>query len=349
MTTMTAAGPRVTPASRIRFVPFTVLHRADKVLIGRADGSEWLELDAAGGQAMLDLDEGYRLGQVQQRLLTGLGEQVDIAAFVDGLASLGFVAGVDGEHSSSRIARPPAPVRPSWPWVAILMLTAATAGYGGWLVASHQVALPRGSDLLLPHMPLPVALIVALLTGAGLMTVHELAHLLVGRYYGLSPHIGLGRRGVWLVAQADLTGVHALDRSLQWRPIAAGPMADLLIFSLSIVLLYVGGDEAGFAPIARLLAAIAAVQLLWQLQWYLRTDVYFMFAVLTRTTALRRNAWRSATHLARPWREPAGKAMPEHERVAARVYVLSLPVALLATYLMWQWVLLPFARELVPR
>jgi hypothetical protein len=332
----------------VRFVPFTVLHRSGTVLVSRADGAEWLELDGIGEQVLIDLDQGCQLGQVQTKWSTSLGEQVDIAAFVDELATLGFVAAVDGEHSSSRITRTDAPVRRAWPWNTVLVTTGAIAGCAIWLVASDRSALPRGSDFLIPGIPLGLAVAIAIVTGIGLMTVHELAHLAAGRYYGLSPRLRLGRRGIWLVAETDLTEVRALDQTLQWRPVAAGPMADLLILGASTIVLFLTGAEAAIAPVARLVAATTLAQLLWQLQWYLRTDGYFLFSTLSGAATLQGTVWTWATHLIHS-QPGAQRTLPRRERIAAQLYLLSLPGAFVATYLMWQWMLVPFVRELVTR
>jgi hypothetical protein len=95
--------------------------------------------------------------------------------------------------------------------------------------------------------------------------------------------------------------------------------------------------------------------MIWQAQWYLRTDIYFLFAVLNGAVNLRRTArlWLRVNLLGRTatGRNAASELHhePASEVAAARMYCLSLPAAFLATAALWGWFIIPFGQTVVER
>jgi hypothetical protein len=111
-------------------------------------------------------------------------------------------------------------------------------------------------------------------------------------------------------------------------------MADLIVLALSLLLAEIA---APLAPLAQVVSTVALAQLVWQLQWYMRTDAYFLMCVLADVVQVREAAWS--------WfrRTP----LSGRELTVARAYALSLPIAGLATLILIGWFGLPLVQEMI--
>lgn len=326
--------PDTMSATHVRFVPFEMHDRRDKVLVGRDGGSDWIVLDPTCAEVMAELDRGVAVEEI------GVAAAEDVLALVRELDSIGFVAAV-GEQpaASSRVLAERRHDRFPLLWRLFELASVAALGYVAWVFASGAVPAPGPSDLVLPQVRLGLALAIFLATALATSVVHELAHVVVGRWYGLEPRVALGGSGIFSVARTNLTGVWALPRSLQWRPLAAGLMADLGIVAISLA---VAGD------VGRMVATTVLCRMLWQAQWYLRTDAYYLFAVLAGSLELRATAGLWLRRLLGSRRAAAElRDTARSEVAAARAYWLSLPVGLLATVALGWWLLVPLGRIVV--
>lgn len=337
--------------SRLRLLPFVTQPTGDRVLVGRADGSDWIELDRVGATVLQQLDQGLTIAEVQQQIASQVGTPVDVLAFARELTSLGFAMPSAGPPAQARQALPRHVVRWPWLWWVCLAGSALGLGYTAWAFGSGRVVLPGGADLLLPGLPLGGALVLWLVATLILATIHELAHVAVARMYGLRPRIRLSRRGLWRVAETDLTGVWILPWSLRWRPVLAGLLADTIVLG-GMTLLAQLAAQPTTVVVARMVQGIVLTHMLWQWQWYLRTDLYFLLAVVGRTLNLRQTAWlwlqarlRSAT----PEQVATLATVPAHEQRIARIYLGSLPVAFAASVVLWSWMLIPLGVAVVRR
>lgn len=342
-------GPstRIDAASRVRLVPWLMRHQGERALVGQANGSGWIELDAIGADVLERLDQGLTIEEAQQQLVQRMGRPVDVLAFARDLDALGFVAASEGEHASSRVNVPDVMGRPSWIWHLFVLCSAAATGYLIWAVASGAHVISGGADLLVRGLPLDLALTLLALLVVVILLVHEMSHVLVARLYGLSPRVDLSRRGLWIVAETGLTGVWALPRSIQWRPIAAGLMADVSLLAANVLCAQVAGPHAVITPYSRMATAVLLAQMLWQFQWYLRTDVYFLLSVGAGVPNLRETAWLWVSSLFRKGSTDtrharlAIDAIPRRDVMAARAYLISLLAAAVASAVLWVSMLQP--------
>jgi hypothetical protein len=312
----------LTAESRVTFVSLVVRRRASRAMLGRASGSELIELDPVGVDAIEYLDRGLSVSEVESELArTHSGQLLDVLGFARELEQLGFIEHVDMGVRSGRVCSPAASAPGAWVWRLFTTVCLAACAGLAWLLLARGMRLPNGADLLLPGAPLLAAFGLAVLCGVISVGVHEAAHVLVGRLYGLRPTVRLSRRLIWSVAETELTGVWLLPATTRWRPVAAGPMLDLTLLTLG---LFVAEIAAPLAPFARVFATVAVLQLLWQLQWYMRTDAYFLMCVLADVVQVREAAWA--------WlrRSPVSA----RERTVGRAYLLSLPLAGLATLIL---------------
>jgi hypothetical protein len=325
----------LTAESRVSFVPLVVRRRASRAMVGQANGPELIELDSVGVDAIEHLDQGLSVSEVQLELArTHSGQTLDVLGFARELEKLGFIDHVDPLVRSGRNCSPAGSASGGWVWRLFATVCLAASATLAWLLLARGVPLPNGADLLLPGAPIPVAVALAVLCGVLVLGLHELAHVLVGRLYGLRPMVRLSRRLIWSVAETELTGVWLLPATRRWRPVAAGPMADLTLLAVSLSLAEIA---APLAPLARVVATVALLQLVWQLQWYMRTDAYFLMCVLADVVQVRETAWS--------WlrRSP----LSGRELAVARFYALSLPIAGLATLILICWFGLPLVQEMI--
>lgn len=294
------------PETHVRFVPFELLERSDKVLVGRDDGRDWIVLEPALGQLVAELDRGVPV------------EALDGAdALVRQLEAIGFVDAIGAAAAGSRRRRFGRAPRSPWPWRLFAGTTVVALALAVWLFASGRAPLPSSADLIARGVPWPlgVAVLAAALTLTGVL--HELAHVVAGRHYGLRPRVRVRAH----VLRTDLTAVWALERSLRWRPIAAGMMGDVCVLAVAAT--------AGM----QWLTAIVLARLVWQLQLFHRTDLHFVFAALSGALHLRETSGLVLR------RSPRLAAFPASEIRAARRYVLLLPLAGATTLALAAWLL----------
>ncbi|HEV7804612.1 MAG TPA: hypothetical protein VGO80_02225 [Solirubrobacteraceae bacterium] len=340
--------------TRVQFVPFRWDDRHDKVLMSRDADRDWIVLSPTSGAIVAALDEGGTIEEVQGSLGPER-DAPDVLAFVRELQDIGFVEAFgQGHRGSSRLVPRPSP-RAGASWRILVLATAAAVGYVGWSLVSAAVAAPQGADLVLPGTGVGTALTVLLGVSLATAAVHELAHVRVARRLGLSPHVTMSGRELWSVVRTSLVGIWGLERRMQWRPVAAGLMADAVMLAAATAVCGLVDPTTTLAHVARLTTAVLAARMIWQAQWYLRTDVYFLFAVLNGAVNLRRTArlWLRAKLLGRTatGRNAASELHdePASEVAAARMYCLSLPAAFLATAVLWGWFIIPFGRTVVER
>jgi hypothetical protein len=337
--------------THVQFVPFEMHDRGDKVLVGRVSDNDWIVLDPSEAEIMAVLDRGASIDDAAELVAPPDVSTPDVLALVNELDAIGFVAAMGERTSGNRVAVERRRLNP-WAWRALEGSCAAALVYVVWALLSGHVPMPAPADLLLGGVGLGAGL--AILTGTAAVTsaLHELAHVVVGRWYGLDPRVRVHGCGLWAVARTDLAGVWALERSLRWRPIAAGLMVDVAIVAGAVAAFEAAAPSTLAADLARLVIATVACRMVWQAQWYLRTDLYFLFTVVTGSLNLQETArlWMRRTLL----RGDAGRraateldAVPASEVAAARLYWLALPLSLLASAALWWWMLVPLLRRIV--
>jgi hypothetical protein len=345
-----SAPPDIVGPTHVRFVPFEMHSRRDKVLVGRDDRRDWIVLDPSAAEIMTALDRGVAIEEIEVTAVDKPVSAEDVLELVRELEAIGFVAAIGSRpHGSSRVDLDHRRVRSPWLWRSLEVTCAVALAYLAWAFFAGTVSTSGGVDLLLPGN---VALALSILVGTALGTtvVHEVAHVLVGRYYGLQPRVTLPRGGLWSVARTDLTGIWGLDRGILWRPVAAGLMADIGVAAAAMTVAQASSPSSHSGQVARMVIGTVLIRVLWQGQWYMRTDLYFLFMVHTGSLNLRRTArlWLRRSLL--PGSDSSRRARfdlldePASEVAAARIYCLSLPLALLASVALWWWMLIPLLR-----
>lgn len=326
------------PDSTVALHPLAIRDSDDdpeSVVVGRAELGEFVELPRVAADALQLLGDGSTIAEAEARIEAEHGVSLDLPELVEALVELGFVAVVDG-----RPVPDPADDRPgshlpwlrdrhvrwlfTWP-VGVLWLVVVVAAIVTWW---RQPGLfVEASDFYwTTYVGLAVLVNTALFSVS--LSVHELMHLAAARAYGAPARISFATRLHHLVVQTDVTAVWAMPRRLRYQVYLAGLLWDGLVICASGLLIAHAGLPGA---VDRLLAAVSLCVLLsslFQLQVYMRTDLYYVLMEWLRCRNLFHDGMAFARHLLRRAARRASvdptAALPTRERRAVRLYAVAM-------------------------
>jgi hypothetical protein len=293
--TTTAAAP--TPAgaqgslardARLTLRQVQIVPHGEEFLVGDPGAGEFILVPQIAVVIINALREGHTLGETAELAREHAGEDVEVDEFAQTLVELGFVAKVDGrslaDHRDRRWDGGRAGewlTRTTWPLFSPAAWTVYTVLFIGCVVAliSQPSLRPHGRDLLfIPHNPVD-SVAIMFLVALVLTGLHECAHWLGARIYGVPASIGISRRWYFLVLQTDLTGIWALPKRRRLEPLLAGMALDTV--RLAVLLAARSAAQAGLwhppSLLAHFIAALIAftfASLVFQFFVFLRTDLY---------------------------------------------------------------------------
>ncbi|MFF2996349.1 hypothetical protein ACFVTC_17500 [Streptomyces sp. NPDC057950] len=261
----------------LSFVP-----EGDEVVVGRLDTGSYAVFPADGAELLRQLMRGMALGAAADWYETTFGEDADLQDFVTTLRELGFVDDEDRGRPA-----PPAPrVRlrglgraafsaPAW------VLYGAMVGGWTWAAIARPDLAPHPGQIFFTHSLLVVQLVITL-GQVPLLLLHEGFHILAGRRLGLPTRLSVSNRLTYIVAETQINGLLSVPRAKRYLPFFAGMVCDGVVFAaLGLVADLTRNPGGSFSSTGRLclgLAFTVAVRVLWQLQLYLRTDLYYVAA-----------------------------------------------------------------------
>jgi hypothetical protein len=267
----------------LNFHPLTVLREHDRVVIGRTDVDSYGVFPEEGAALLDELRAGRSVCDAADWYQRTYGEPLAIDDFVSTLRDLRFVA--DGPAS------PPVEVAPvplqrlgralfsPAAWVAFVLLV------GGALAAclADPSVAPRPGNVFFTRY-LAVVEVTLLVGQVPLVLVHELFHLLAGRRLGLRSSLHLGRRLHYVVFETSLDGLVSVPRRQRYLPMLAGVLADVLVISgLTVVAFATRGPDGAPSLLGGVCLALAFTtvpRILWQLYFFLRTDLYYLIVTV---------------------------------------------------------------------
>ncbi|HLN61580.1 MAG TPA: hypothetical protein VK464_08525 [Symbiobacteriaceae bacterium] len=272
--------------------------------VGRADTGIFIGLPAEGVALVRWLQEGVPLGEVKQRFARQYGQAPDLEDFVAGLAECGFVRAVDGQPletgapegevaatsaTSAPPAMTPAPRQQPQGWLLFATLPQERVA---WLLSKPMVVLywtiwitlfvtlilrpdliPSPRDIWVTPRVMVNSLLM-ILTSWTMGAVHETAHLLTVRARGCTGSLSISHRLTYVVAHVDMTGVRTLPRAQRYAPYVAGMTWDAALWLACLGLRLAG---VNWAPLG-VVAFLCMVSLLFQCAFFMRTDLYYVFA-----------------------------------------------------------------------
>lgn len=272
--------------------PFTRQIEDGEVVIGHPQRAVFLALPVEAVEILDLLAAGRTVAEARDAYQSSHGEIPDIQDLLSTLADQGFVAASRASRGDvEQEAQPPVrfhfvSLPQSW---ARLAVHPVTGGIVLGLIASAAVVALRRPDLVPGWralvFPRSTSAMVLLLMGAALLTTffHEMAHLTVARARGISSRLGIGNRLWVLVAETDLSGLWSVPRRQRYLPLLAGMILDAATAALLILIFY--ADATGLLPLPvplvgflRALWMIYVLRIAWQFLFFVRTDIYYVFA-----------------------------------------------------------------------
>jgi hypothetical protein len=299
----------------------------DEVVVGRLATGSYAVFPADGAELLRHIAAGMPLSQAAAWYQQRFGEPVDVGDFAATLTELGFVREAGAE---------PAPVRP----VRLRRLgravfsPAAWICYGALLVLWLAVALRTSALLPRPGQifftgSLAVIQVVITFGQVPLLFLHEGFHTLAGRRLGLPTRMGMSNRLTYIVFETQLNGLMSVPRRARYLPFLAGLLCDGVVFCvLDLVAELTRAGHGAFPLAGRICLALAftvALRMAWQLQLFLRTDLYYVLATALNchdlheasTALLRNRVWRA---LGRPGRLTDEQQWTERDRRTGTFY-----------------------------
>jgi len=285
---VTASGAGTTT---VRLHRLTMVPEDDGVMVGRPDIGSYALFPPEGAETLRRLDTGAPVAEVAAWYEREYGDPLDFDDFLEIIDDLQFVL-ADGEEA-------PPPPRIRWQRLGRWAFsTPAMAGYAA-LIGATVVEMVRKPGLRPSFHHLffttHLSLIPILLTAALIPSIlwHEAFHALAGRRLGLPSTLSISRRFYYLVAETKLDSLLSVPRRKRYLPFLAGMLADFILISTLTLLgaAMAGPGAAGW--IGGLFLAIAftsVLRLIWQLMFYLQTDLYFVFATALRCADLQNAA-----------------------------------------------------------
>ena len=265
-------------------------------VLGSRYSRDFVAVPAIGGDVVRWLQAGYSVEECARRAEERMGEPVDVAGFVAGLAEAGLLP-TDGVEAvptrvpawarrTGRVLFGPAGLAVQ----AALTLTAAAA-----MVAVPRLR-PAYTDAIVTGVPL-VSLVVVALVGTASGLVHECAHVLAAAARGVPSRVSISRRMVTLVYQTDLTRLWGVPRRTRVVPLLAGMLSDAATVGVVVLLelTVLRGAPPLAVQLARALVFVKVAGLVFQLEVFMRTDLYALFVVATGC----RNLWGTKGAVAR--------------------------------------------------
>jgi hypothetical protein len=139
----------------------------------------------------------------------------------------------------------------------------------------------------------------------------------------------MSNRLTYIVFETQMNGLNSVPRKARYLPFLAGLVGDLAVFcSLGLIAELTRQANGSFSLAGRLCLALAftvVMRMLWQLQLYLRTDLYYVFATALNcydlhdasAALLRNRVWRA---LRRGNRITDEEQWTEHDRKVGAFY-----------------------------
>jgi putative peptide zinc metalloprotease protein len=288
-----------------RYASLTVVRDGDGYVLGSQHSPDFVAVPDVGGQVVLWLQDGISVGECARRAAGLVGEPVDVAGFLDGLAQAGLLAAGDGTAGDATKAGQAAPAG-----VAAWKRGLGRASFGpagltvqGLLAVAAVVVMvgfprtrPVSADAIAAAVPLESLLIIAAL-GTVFGLAHEFCHVLASWAAGVSSRVSISRRMIAIVYQTDLTRLWSVPRRSRIVPLLAGLVFDAATTGVLVVLELAGVGAA--SPLAgHLIRAgvfLGVTRIVFQFLIFLRTDVYALFVLATGC----KNLWDTKGAIAR--------------------------------------------------
>lgn len=265
----------------------------DEYTVGDPVTENFIRIPYEGVAAIRLLDGSRTLGEAQDFLLSGEGIEVDFLDFGETLLELELVRSLDHQVLNPAAQETAAGRDLGWMKSVGNVLFGKVGVALCILMAISSVLLFALNPNLFPHYQnffvfptVGLSLLLLFVTTWVLLLLHEMAHMLAAAAAGAPVRFKFSVRWLWVVIEAEMTGLWAQPRNKRYVPFFAGMCFDVTVLFLSLVLQF-WLPEGGFLyRLCQMTALITLFQFLSQLMIFLRTDLYFVLITATNAANL---------------------------------------------------------------
>jgi putative peptide zinc metalloprotease protein len=283
-----------------RFAVLSMVRDGDGYVLGSTVSRDFVAVPAIGGDVVRWLQAGYSVEECAELAARQAGEPVDVNGFVNGLTEAGLLP---AEGAGPPVVEPP---RAAAAWagrsgrvlfgragLAVQVILAVVAVVAMVVVPPLR---PRYTDVIVTGVPLLNLFVVsALAIAAGLM--HEVAHVIAAAARGVPGRVSISRRMISIVYQTDLTRLWSVPRPARVVPLLAGIVSDAATVAVLVVVeaTVLRGGAPLVVHLVRAMIFVKTAGIVFQVEVFMRTDLYALFVVATGC----RNLWATKGAVAR--------------------------------------------------
>ncbi|MFE4830975.1 hypothetical protein [Streptomyces sp. NPDC056672] len=299
--------------------PLVYLDEGETTTLGRPDIDAYVILPTDGAELVRRLAAGDTPREAARWYESTYGEEADVAGLIADLGEVGLlrpaargpVSAMD-PAATDQAAKDPSGMNPAgtdsaagapagegpvrWQRFGKAVFSPPAAAVYALLVAAAITASVLRTDLA-PHYrhiffsDYYTIVELGLFVGqVPLMLLHEAAHALAGRRLGLRTRLSIGRRLYFVVLETRMDGLVVVERGKRYLPMLAGLGADAVVWStLTLIAAATREPDGSFSALGRVALALAfstILRMVWQMYFYLRTDVYYLVTTVLGCTDL---------------------------------------------------------------
>jgi putative peptide zinc metalloprotease protein len=291
----------ITKNSTFSFHDLIIRKEGDVYIVGRSYSAVFTAMPPVGLELIELLKQNYSLAQVIETLSKKYKETIEIDGFIENLISKGFVKSIDGKRIPQQEKEFKGwftgikPSHVSWFFSKpTLIIYGIMILFAMFIMVLNPQYVPKYQDIFF-HDWLTVVVVVSFLISWLLVFKHEMFHLFAAKSVGVDARISLGNRLHNIVVQTDITNVWSIERKKRYVVYLAGILSDILMISILIYYLWLSDmhilSYAGFNyRLAKMIILVEVFGIIFQFQFFMRTDIYYVIATKYRCKNLMQDA-----------------------------------------------------------
>ena len=288
---------KYTSSTLISVYPFTRQQDDSEVIIGQVETASYLVLPVEAVEILDFLALGKTVGETRSIYKEKYGENPDIEDLLEVLEEKGFIKALLKNESSQFLwtLKPKQDNKVRYHFSDfsqslaqnifgsnVLIGCSAIVSLALILILKDSSLLPNWKAYYFPRNTTLMILIMVVLDGITLF-LHEMAHLIAARAQGVNCRMGISNRMWTLVAETDMTGIWSIPRRKRYLPFLAGPILDIVCAAILIIIFFAQKQNwLNLSPLiyelGRALLLNYLLGLLWQMNFFMRTDFYYVIA-----------------------------------------------------------------------